>query len=73
MNTTDPFVPWQMLREHVRGRDGKPISTMTLHRWRERGVIRVHNIGGRNYVRLNEALARISGSTESAVHQSQSA
>ena len=60
----DPFVPWQNLRQHVQGRNGKPISTMTLHRWRDRGVIPVHNIAGRNYVRLGETLAAIAGTTE---------
>lgn len=60
----DPFVPWQNLRPHVRGRKGEPISTMTLHRWREKQVIEVHNIGGRNYVRLRETLKRIGAATE---------
>ena len=60
----DPFVPWQNLRQHVQGRNGKPISTMTLHRWRDKGVIPVHNIAGRNYVRLRETLDRIAGTTE---------
>lgn len=64
MTTDDPLVPWQNLRDHVRGRTGEPISTMTLHRWRDKGVIPVHNIGGRNYVRIRETLGRIAGTTE---------
>jgi len=62
--TPEALVPWQHLCEHVRGRKGEPISRMTLHRWRERGVIQVHTIAGRNYVRLHETLAQLAGGTE---------
>jgi hypothetical protein len=55
----DPLVPWQVLRQHIQGRNGKPISTMTLHRWRDRGVLKVHSIGGQNYIRLGEVIAQL--------------
>ena len=62
MSNQEPFSPWQTLRPHVRGRNGHPISVMTLHRWRDQGVITVHQIGGQNYIRLNETLARLASS-----------
>ena len=63
MNTeNEPWVPWTMLQQHVMGRSGRPISYMTLSRWRERGVIRVHQINGSNYIKLQQELARIAPS-----------
>jgi hypothetical protein len=62
MHNDEPLVPWQTLRQHVRGRNGRPISVMTLHRWRDKSVIEVHQIGGLNYIRLRETLARLAPS-----------
>jgi hypothetical protein len=62
MSNQEPFSPWQTLRPHVLSRSGKPISTMTLHRWRDKGVIEVHQIGGLNYIKLNETLAKLASS-----------
>ena len=55
----DPLVPLSKLGDYVRGPSGGPISAMSLWRWRKKGVIRVVNIGGRNYCRLAETLKRI--------------
>lgn len=57
--TPEPFTPWSQLREHVRSRDGRPISQMTLHRWAQRGLITTYNIAGRRYIKLTETLARL--------------
>jgi hypothetical protein len=58
-NNHDPLVPWTNIGGYIIGPRGKPVSAMTLWRWRKKGVIRVVSIGGRNYVRLNETLKRI--------------
>jgi hypothetical protein len=55
----DPLVPWANLGEYIRGTKGKPVSGMTLWRWRRKGIIKVTNLGGRNYIRLNATLKAI--------------
>jgi len=57
----DPLVPWGELRFALRGPTGKPLSFMTLHRWRHAGVIAPVLVNGRRYLRLRETLARIEG------------
>jgi hypothetical protein len=61
-NESEPLQHWSVLRNSVIGRNGKPVSQMTMFRWKNRGVISTTLINGQNYLRVHETLARLASS-----------